>query len=90
MILALDNNYPSIIYDIAIKKNITLQGNLSPQTLVEGGENLIRETKEVLERFKKNKHIFNLSHGVLPQTPPANVQTVVEIVRRYNDTFRAR
>ena len=89
-ILALDNNYPSNIYDLAIKKNIILQGNLNPQTLVEGGEKLIKETKEVLERFKKNEHIFNLSHGVLPQTPPANVQTVVETVRKYNDTIKAR
>jgi len=90
MILALDNNYPEDIYDIAIRKNIILQGNLNPKTLVEGGEKLIRETKEVLERFKKNKHIFNLSHGVLPQTPTANVQKVVEIVRNYNDTIKAR
>lgn len=90
MILALDNNFPSDIYDIANKKNITLQGNLNPQTLLEGGEKLIKETKEVLERFQKNKHIFNLSHGVLPQTPPVNVQKVVEIVRKYNDTIKSR
>jgi uroporphyrinogen decarboxylase len=90
MILALDNNYPEDIYDISIRENIILQGNLNPQTLVEGGEKLIRETKEVLERFKKNKHIFNLSHGVLPQTPTANIQKVVEIVRNYNDTIKAR
>ncbi len=90
MILALDNNYPTIIHDIAVKKNITLQGNLSPQTLIEGGKKMIKETQEVLERFKKNEHIFNLSHGVLPQTPTENVQTVVEIIRKHNDTIKAR
>ena len=88
-ILALDKNYPSIIHTIAKEKNITLQGNLDPQTLLAGGEKLIAETKDVLEKFKQNKHIFNLSHGVLPQTPIENVKLVVDIVRKYNDTIKS-
>jgi len=40
-----------------------------------------REIKQILFDFKKNKHIFNLSHGVLPNTPVKNITTAIEIVR---------
>ena len=68
---------------IAKKKKMVLQGNLSPKILVEGGENLEREVKIILEKFKNNKHIFNLSHGILPTTPIENVEKTIEIVRNY-------
>ena len=42
--------------------------------------------KNILNKFKENKHIFNLSHGVLPQTPVENVEILVEIIRNYNET----
>ena len=64
------------------KKNIAIQGNLSPQTLLQGGKKLDTEVKNILERFKDNTHIFNLSHGILPETPLANVQKVLNIIRK--------
>mgnify|MGYP001230098767 FL=1 len=64
------------------KKNIAIQGNLSPQTLLQGGKKLDTEVKNILERFKDNAHIFNLSHGILPETPLANVQKVINIIRK--------
>ena len=64
------------------KKNIIIQGNLSPQTLLQGGKDLDKEVKNILERFKDNAHIFNLSHGILPKTPIENVQKVIDIVRK--------
>ena len=64
------------------KKNIAIQGNLSPQTLLQGGKKLDKEVKNILERFKDNTHIFNLSHGILPETPLANVQKVINIIRK--------
>jgi len=39
-----------------------------------------------LNKFNENKHIFNLSHGVLPQTPVENVEILVDIIRNYNET----
>ena len=64
------------------KKNIAIQGNLSPQILLQGGEQLDKEVKNIVERFKDNIHIFNLSHGILPTTPLENVQKVIDIVRK--------
>ena len=64
------------------KKNIAIQGNLSPQTLLQGGKKLETEVKNILKRFKDNTHIFNLSHGILPETPIANVQKVINIIRK--------
>ena len=80
-VLAIDENYPQKLKDIAREKNIILQGNLSPTILAEGGEKMEREIKQILFDFKKNKHIFNLSHGVLPNTPVKNITTAIEIVR---------
>tara|TARA_B100001029_G_scaffold178297_1_gene184747 strand:+ start:385 stop:1416 length:1032 start_codon:yes stop_codon:yes gene_type:complete len=65
-----------------MKKNIAIQGNLCPQTLLQGGQKLEKEVKNILERFKDNTHIFNLSHGILPKTPIENVQKVIDIVRK--------
>ena len=45
-----------------------------------GGENLEYKTKEILKKFKENNHIFNLSHGVLPETPIDNVHKVKTII----------
>ena len=80
------NHFPKKILKIANEKNITLQGNLDPLILVEGGKRLDEEVKKILLTFKENKHIFNLSHGVLPQTPVENVEILVKTIRNYNET----
>ena len=43
---------------------------------------LYKDAKNILERFKDNAHIFNLSHGILPKTPIENVQKVIDLVRK--------
>jgi uroporphyrinogen decarboxylase len=59
----------------------TLQGNLDPETLVQGGEALDREVDAICEDFRGVRHIFNLGHGILPQTPIANVERMIARVR---------
>ena len=61
--------------------NILLQGNLSPETLLEGGDRLIFETEKILDTMKDRKFIFNLGHGILPQTPIRNVEKLIKIIR---------
>ena len=85
-ILSVDENYPNEIKQIAKKKNIVLQGNLNPNVLLNGGKKMEKEIKKILFDFRENKHIFNLSHGILPKTPIYNVQKTVEIVR--NNEFK--
>ena len=60
---------------------VVVQGNLDPLLLVAGGEPLEERTREILERMEGKRFIFNLGHGIVPQTPPENVARLVEIVR---------
>ena len=62
--------------------------NISPSylTLIEGGRKLKKGIINILNKFNNNKHIFNLSHGVLPHTPVENVKILVDTIRNYNET----
>lgn len=85
-VISLDRNFPDDILEIAKEKEITIQGNLDPIALIEGGRKMEKKIIEVLEKFRKNDHIFNLSHGILPKTGIKNVEKLIELVRGYNDT----
>ena len=61
---------------------LTLQGNLDPLTLVAGGRALEEAVARVLEGFEGRAHIFNLGHGILPETPIAHVERLMALVRR--------
>ena len=63
------------------KKNIIIQGNLSPQTLVEGGKKMEEEVKNIISDFSKERHILNLGHGVVKETNPDNILEVIKIIR---------
>jgi uroporphyrinogen decarboxylase len=61
--------------------NVALQGNLDPLALVAGGEALDRQIDSILSAFQGRPHIFNLGHGILPETPLAHVARLIERVR---------
>ena len=48
---------------------------------IAGGAALEREVASILAAFENQRHIFNLGHGVLPQTPIAHVEALVRLVR---------
>ena len=85
-VISLDEEFPEKVFAYAKKNDIILQGNLKPTTLIEGGRKLKDGIKNILNKFNENKHIFNLSHGVLPQTPLENVEILVDTIRNYNET----
>ncbi|MBM3566928.1 MAG: uroporphyrinogen decarboxylase, partial [Alphaproteobacteria bacterium] len=58
-----------------------LQGNLDNQILVAGGRALDDAVRRVLEEFADRPHIFNLGHGILPETPVAHVERLAAILR---------
>jgi uroporphyrinogen decarboxylase len=58
-----------------------MQGNLDPLLLAAGGPQLERRTRETLDMMKGSRFVFNLGHGIVPQTPPENVARLVELVR---------
>ncbi len=66
-----------------IAKTSALQGNLDNQALVAGGARLESEALGVLAGFRARPHIFNLGHGVPPETPPAHVAKLAEIIRAW-------
>tara|TARA_B100000575_G_scaffold292944_1_gene302798 strand:+ start:67 stop:1071 length:1005 start_codon:yes stop_codon:yes gene_type:complete len=82
-VLSLDQTYPKELPTLLKEKGITIQGNLDPLELIKEGEHIEEKTKEVLEKFKKNNHIFNLSHGILPETKISNIEKVIKVVRDY-------
>ncbi len=65
----------------ALPERVTLQGNLDPLALVAGGRRLDEEIERVLTGFAGRAHIFNLGHGVPPETPIDHVERLVARVR---------
>lgn len=61
--------------------NLTLQGNLCPEILCEGGEKLTLAIEAILEKMRGKRHIFNLGHGILKETPIDHVRKLVDAVR---------
>ena len=65
----------------ALPAPIALQGNLDPLALVAGGPGLDEGIDRALTGFERRAHIFNLGHGILPETPIAHVERLVARVR---------
>jgi uroporphyrinogen decarboxylase len=61
-----------------------VQGNLDPLALTVGGETLERAVAAILETLGRGPFIFNLGHGVLPETPVVNVEKLVALVRAWS------
>jgi len=62
---------------------IPIQGGLDPKILLTDKDNLKKEANKYLEIFKDHPYIFNLGHGVLPETNPEMVEYLVNIVKDY-------
>ena len=78
----------SIDYNINPKKiikdlKIPVQGGLDPKILLTDKETLKKEAIKYLEIFKDHPYIFNLGHGVLPETNPSMVEYLVQTVKEY-------
>src|SRR5262249_17644426 len=64
-----------------VQPRIPVQGNLDPLALVAGGAALDRAVDHILEHCAAKPFIFNLGHGILPQTPTAHVERMLARVR---------
>ena len=69
--------------EIAQKIKIPIQGGLDPKILLTDKETLKKETTKYLEIFKDHPYIFNLGHGVLPETKPEMVDFLINIVKDF-------
>jgi uroporphyrinogen decarboxylase len=65
-----------------LQSRIAVQGNLDPKVLLAGGDALDTSVDEILAALGDGRFIFNLGHGILPETPVAHVARLVERVRQ--------
>ena len=65
--------------------NIPIQGGMDPKILLTSKRNLEKFTNFYLRVFEDHPYIFNLGHGVLPQTDPSMVQYLIKLVRKFNE-----
>ena len=71
-----------------VNNRVALQGNLDPVVLLSDPETVREETIKVLEAYGEgNGHIFNLGHGILPETPVENVKILIETVKSESPKF---
>ncbi len=81
-VISIDYNIdPSIIRDTI---DITIQGGLNPKILLQNKDIVRNEVTKYLRTFDKKRYIFNLGHGVLPDTNPDMVKHLVDVVRSFN------
>ena len=81
-IINIDYNVnPSIIRDTI---DIPVQGGLDPKILLQNKDIVRNEVTKYLKTFDQKRYIFNLGHGVLPDTNPNMVKYLVDIVRSFN------
>jgi uroporphyrinogen decarboxylase len=64
-----------------IQPHVPVQGNLDPLVLLAGGGALDQAVTGILDALSHGPHIFNLGHGILPQTPIAHVERMLARIR---------
>ena len=72
---------PFVMSEAFDEEDVVIQGNLDPLLLVAGGTRLDERVDEILDLMRGKRFIFNLGHGIVPQTPPEHVAQLVRRVR---------
>jgi uroporphyrinogen decarboxylase len=80
--ISLDTAAAARVAGALLPARLALQGNLDPIALLAGGAGLDEAIDRVLADFAGRPHIFNLGHGILPETPIENVERLIQRVRR--------
>lgn len=80
--LGLDETVDSHWANRELPKGLPVQGNLDPLALIAGGDVLKDAVNNILTAFEDRPHVFNLGHGILPDTPIENVEMLINLVRK--------
>ena len=72
-------NPQEIVRDI----KIPIQGGMDPKILLTDKDNLKKQAKKYLDIFRDHPYVFNLGHGVLPETDPNMMDYLVKMVKDY-------
>jgi uroporphyrinogen decarboxylase len=79
--IAIDNSVSAEWVAQNVQPDSCVQGNLASSHMVTGGDDLIQETKRIVNALKGGPHIFNLGHGITPDANPDNVQIMINTVK---------
>lgn len=79
--VGLDTGVSAAALAASLPETVAVQGNLDPMALIAGGEALHQESLFIRDSLRGRPHIFNLGHGILPQTPPQHVADLVSTIR---------
>jgi uroporphyrinogen decarboxylase len=82
--IGLDAMVPAGYARARLQQQATIQGNLDPMLLVVGGTPLETAVRELCRTFAGGPFVFNLGHGVLPETPPENVEMLARLLSESN------
>jgi uroporphyrinogen decarboxylase len=80
--IGLDETIDPVWADRALPPEFPVQGNLDPVALLAGGAALENAVGRILSSFQGRPHIFNLGHGIIKETPIAQVEQLLALVRR--------
>ncbi len=64
-----------------MQNHLPVQGNLDPLLLLAGGDAMEHRVKSIFDSLASKPYVFNLGHGILPETPVENVQRLIRLVR---------
>jgi uroporphyrinogen decarboxylase len=79
--VGLDETVDPAWADRELPPNMPVQGNLDPLVLLAGGEQMREAATRIIDAFRGRPHIFNLGHGILPDTPVEHVEQLVRHVK---------
>lgn len=79
--LGLDETVDPVWANASLPEALPVQGNLDPLALIAGGAALESAVDSIIGAFPSRPHIFNLGHGILPETPIENVEALLKKVR---------
>ena len=79
--LGIDETVDPVWANHYLPAELPVQGNLDPLALIAGGDALQKAIVNILDAFADRPHIFNLGHGILPDTPIAHVEMALKQVR---------
>ncbi|MBE7732630.1 uroporphyrinogen decarboxylase [Devosia faecipullorum] len=80
--LGIDYAAPLDFVRNTLPKHLPVQGNLDPLRLVIGGAAMDNQVRAILAAFADRPHIFNLGHGIVPETPIAHVERLIELIKQ--------
>jgi uroporphyrinogen decarboxylase len=79
--VGLDQMQPPLYAERVVPSGMGVQGNLDPLQLVVGGAQMEDRVRGIISAFAGRPHVFNLGHGIVPETPIEHVSRLIEIVK---------